>query len=302
MNKMGNLDNLGPELLKVLAAVLEHESTTRAGMALGVSQSAVSHALRKLRHAFNDELLIRVGNKLVPTERGIELRPRVDRVLADIERLFERSVPFDPRNKFRITIAINAYGELVFLPRVLRALRKEAPNCELRMEAINEHRLEEDFLSSRIDIAIGRPFPIFESAKRRLLLTDEYVSCVWAKHPLATKRRVGLHEFLSYPHAVVATSGGASSIDRALERLGKSRNRTLRVGHFLNSPFLILGTEHILTGHRSMLEALSEHLPLRLFPTPLKLAKLKIHMFWQGRDDKKPANKWMRQFLVRTLC
>ena len=89
-NRIMNEDNpsvraMDLNLLRTLAAIFEARSLTIAGQRLGLSQSAVSHALRKLRHGFRDDLVVRQGNRLVLTPRGEGLAPRLARWLNELE-------------------------------------------------------------------------------------------------------------------------------------------------------------------------------------------------------------------------
>ena len=185
--------------LKVLAAVLNERSVTRAGRELGVTQSAASHALRRLRNTFGDQLLVRVGNRLVLTERGEALRPRVNRLLSEIADLVAAPAAFDPSAKLTVTIAATAYAEVAFVPALMRLLAVEAPKCQLRIRPLHDEALEDSLLAASVDLAIGRPAGDLPAIKRRLMATDEHVSCVSTCHPLATRRRITLQDFVRVP-------------------------------------------------------------------------------------------------------
>lgn len=297
---MAEFSDIDLNSLKVLATTLNLCSVSKAGRSLGVSQSAVSHALSRLRKAFGDELIVRVGNRMVATDRGQKLRPQLNRLLSELAGIIADPSPFDPHAGFNFTIACLPYCEIALIPSLLQWLQREAPQCRLRVETLDESKIEESLLAASFDLAIGRVFQELEGVKRRRVLVDEFVSCVRTGHPLTKKKQVSVKDFVHYPHIAVSVPGtgtGPTMIDRALQKQGEKRHVGLSVGDFLAAPLMVLDTDYILTSHRSMLEAMSKRLPLHLFPTPLQLPKLKVYMYWHSRDDNDAKNRWMRQLL-----
>src|SRR3954452_5979437 len=103
-------------LLRVLDALIEERSVTRAGARLGLSQSAVSHALNRLRYALQDELLVRGPDGMRPTPRGAELAPGVRQALTQL-RMALTAGPFVPaQSDRRFTIACNDYSSVALIP------------------------------------------------------------------------------------------------------------------------------------------------------------------------------------------
>jgi len=127
------LPALDLHMLLAFDALLRERHVTRAAERLEVGQSSMSASLAKLRDLFHDELLMRAGTGLVPTERAMALLPRVQEALAAMERVLEPATPFDPAtasHTFRMIVI--DYINLLVMPSLMRRLRAEAPGSARR--------------------------------------------------------------------------------------------------------------------------------------------------------------------------
>jgi len=125
--------DLDGHLLELLLAVLEEGSVTRAAERLGVTQSAVSHGLVRLRRICGDELFVKSGRGIAPTALAAELAGRARQLIDDL-RAFGRAAGFDPARLVQtFTIAANDLQRDLLLPPLLRRLRAAAPGVTLRV-------------------------------------------------------------------------------------------------------------------------------------------------------------------------
>ena len=131
---VANLNSLDLNLIRVFDALLRERSATRAGERIGLSQPAVSAALNRLRHAFNDQLFVRNGNEMVPTPRAESLAEPVRSALATLERAFEPKGPFDPAQLERTFTLLGAdFFSMLFMPQLSAKLAALAPKVKLRL-------------------------------------------------------------------------------------------------------------------------------------------------------------------------
>src|ERR1700756_3528099 len=134
MNRLHPMLDLN--LLRVFHVMLEERNVTRAGARLGLSQSAVSHALNRLRYALNDELFLRGPNGMVPTARAIEMGPQVHAARAQLQAAIAPA-DFSPANsERRFVLVAGAYACAVLAPPLVARLATEAPLAAL---AIRQH-------------------------------------------------------------------------------------------------------------------------------------------------------------------
>ncbi len=214
--------NLDLNLLRVFDALLEEQSATRAGSKLGLTQSAVSHALGRLRVSLGDELFVRGPLGLQATPRAMEIGGAIRAAL----KLLETAVlapRFDPMTDQRVfNVSASAYLCSVLMPGVVRRLQVEAPGVKLRVRGV-EGALAEDLDRGRLDLVIGG----FEHVAPRFVYTPLFTETgVWvirADHP-AAKGEITPRILAGLPFLVV--SGGQEDEDSG--RPGARRELGLR--------------------------------------------------------------------------
>lgn len=301
-NQMNNIHNLDLNLLKLLHHVLTTRHLVKAAEQLHVTQSAVSHALKKLRLFFDDELLVRVGNSMQLTPLAISLKPKVTRIMKLIEEDLLNSETFDPTisNK-TFTLRSSEHFDVVFLPNLLQFMQQNAPNCRLTVLPIEAGKLTECLDAAEADIAIDVDRKPAGELHSEQLTTMNFVSCVCQTHPLATKNKPNIHDFLNFEHALISTNNsGLGAVDSALQAQNKQRQIRLRIGKFAMAPQAILNTDMILTGPDRFLKQQAKLLPIHCFDTPISLPNFPISMLWHKRDDNDSANQWLRK-AIRTI-
>lgn len=208
-------------LLRVFAALMEERSVTRAGERLALSQSAVSHALSRLRDVLGDELFVRSAAGMNPTPRAREIAPGIARGLAQLQAALEPRA-FEPAaSRRRFQIAASPYLTLVLLPEVVRQLRREAPGASLGLR----HGLAgvADALDSgRVDLALGSFEHVPERLEAETVLTERRVWAACADNAAAAAASSAA-EMAALPRLVIASEEpdetlGGRVFDHDLER------------------------------------------------------------------------------------
>jgi DNA-binding transcriptional LysR family regulator len=197
-----HFNSLDLNLLRIFDTLLDERSVTRAGARLGMTQSAVSHALNRLRHALDDELFIRTPDGMRPTARAVEIGPAVRAALANLQVALTPSVFEAASVHRRFTLMAGPYSSAVLLPQVAARLRDAAPFVQLRIEA-PDARLIENLDAGEIDAALtpNKPFPRRFTYEK--LFEETVVWVVRAGHP-AARGPVSLEALCAIPHIVVA--------------------------------------------------------------------------------------------------
>ncbi len=176
--------SLDLNLLRVFDALAEERSVTRAGERLGLTQSAVSHALNRLRYALEDELFLRGPDGMTPTPRAQEIWPELRRGLGQLQHALAPTefVPAEAERTFNIS-ASPYIGE-IFLPHVIARVRAEAPNIQIHVRS-PDPGLGEGLETGRLDLAIGVFGRTSEVFSRETLFEERLVWAVRADHPAA---------------------------------------------------------------------------------------------------------------------
>ena len=171
-------------LLRVFDALIEERSVTRAGERLGLSQSAISHALNRLRYVLQDELFVRVADGMRPTPRAAEIAPRLREGLLQLQLALGPTEFVPEQTERRFTIACGEYVGTVLVPGLIARIRTLAPNAELRIRPSNMG-VTEALFAGRIDLAIGSFRRVPEPFVCETLFQETRVWVLSADHPAA---------------------------------------------------------------------------------------------------------------------
>lgn len=286
-----------------LDALLETRSVTLAAKQLGITQSAMSHRLHKLRQQLGDPILAGGRAQMVLTPRAEAMGPPLRRALADLRAAIRTAEPFDPSTSARtFTVAANDYGELVALRPLLRRLAAEAPGIAVVMEPISNN-LDERLASGAIDAAVTASGPTAPSLRRKVIARDTFAVAVRNGHPaLRNKRQMSLETYVSLPHLQVAPMGLPGSIvDARLAALGKSRHIAVRVSSFVSAPLLVAASDLVATLGVHLLRAASEFVDLEILTPPISLPSTDIVMQWHPRSHVDAGHVWLRKMVASSM-
>jgi DNA-binding transcriptional LysR family regulator len=193
-------------LLRIFDVVLEERSVTRAGARLGLTQSAVSHALNRLRYTLDDELFVRGPSGMQPTPRALEIGPQIHAALTQLQTAIDPG-GFDPATSDRrFTIAAGAYACAVLGPPLVAKLTEASPHAELAITDRTPDLL--DRLDARqVDFMISSLISGPDRLAREPLLSEALAWVARAGSPLALKNRVELEDLVETPHVVIRREG-----------------------------------------------------------------------------------------------
>jgi DNA-binding transcriptional LysR family regulator len=285
-------------LFVALDALLAERNVTRAAARLGISPSAMSHALARLRSLTGDELFIRRGREMEPTARAAEFLAPIHKALGEIAHVLAPPPQFDPKSlRVRVDIAMSDYVELVLLPGVLGRLAAEAPGVELRIVPLQDD-LGRLLASGAVSLAVApvRATDVLAGLASRALFADRLVCVVRRRHPLA-QGKLTIDGYAAASHVLVATQGAeVGAVDIALASLGLRRQVALTVPHLLVAPHLIAATDLVLTLPERLARVLARPLGLALLrpPRELGLHTVTISALWHERTQEAADLCWVR--------
>lgn len=305
-----NLRTFDLNLLKVLDAVMSERNLTRAAHLLALTQPAVSNALRRLRDALGDELLVRKGRALEPTDRGLELWLAVRATLEQLQTSLLPSVfePASATTAFVLTLADSTAAEL--MPALVATITAQAPNVSLRVVPLTTRDPRRMLEEGQADLAIGH-FPAVRaevtaraqsgelvSYQHQRLFASDYVCVMRQGHPLATAA-LTLDHFCAARHMLVSFSGRAHGfVDEALALLGRSRRVVLTVNQFFTAGKVVINSDllTVLPRHFVNVTGFADQLVLRELPFPV--APIQVDALWHQRHTNASAHAWLRAQVV----
>jgi len=281
--------SLDGRLLQLLVAVVETGSVTGAATQLGVTQSAVSHLLDKLRAITGDPLFVKSGRGIVATARAEDLAVQAREMLDTMQR-FASSGPFDPaRWQTTFTVAANDFQRDVLLPPLMARLRALAPGVALRVIPSDIPSLEM-LRNAHCQLVISPRPPDGADILQKRLFEDEYRVFF---DPTQRKPPTSRAQYLAAQHiTVVYEPRRALDLDQWLAARGVQRNFAVMVPGFAGLPSFIRGSQLLATApgllHAHLLRDLG------CARVPVACPKMPMYMIWHMRHQHDPAHRWLR--------
>lgn len=290
------LHELDLNLLFALDALLDEGSVTKAARRVGITQPAMSNALKRLRVALGDEVLVRAGSSMVPTPRAVELAGPVREALGTLQRALDSDSPFDPASATRtFRIASTDYAELVLLPGLVQLLRGRAPSVDLFVQPLEGDIPRSELEAGDLELAVG-VFPDPPAGHvQQALFRDRFVCVVREGHPRVPRGGLDLDTYCKLDHILISPRvGGPGVVDHFLAREGRARRIALRVPHFLVAPLVVAKSDMVLTLASRVACQMAPVLGLRILQPPLELPTFTVRQIWHGRFRHDPAHRFLR--------
>jgi DNA-binding transcriptional LysR family regulator len=290
--RLMHVERVDLNLLPALAALLEERQVSRAAQRMHLSQPAMSRTLQRLRHTFDDDLLVRGADGFVLTSRAVRLQQELGRVLPQLDALFADEF-FDPgaaEEKYRL--AGSDYVVLSFASLVYRIVLARSPRSSLYFETWHDHSFN-GLDDGTLDLAFyGGAGP--EHLRSEHLFTDQLRCVVSNDHPLASASSISLTDYLKWPHLVISIDRDRQpAIDDKLDKIGASRRAGLTLPFHAVAPATVAGTPLIATIPARLLIGTTLD-GLTILDAPKQLRTFQYFMTWSARVDRDQAHAWLR--------
>ncbi|RYZ42870.1 MAG: LysR family transcriptional regulator [Myxococcaceae bacterium] len=299
-----DLAGINLNLMVALDALLKEAHVTRAAARVGLTQSAMSHALGQLRELLDDALLIRGRGGMVLTPRAEQLAAPLRRGLVELQHALRNEPPFEPATASRrFSVATRDYFGSALLPSAMELLGREAPGVDLSVLHVENATYPALLESGEVDLVVVTP-PVesVPGLRQQKLFTEDFVCVVRKGHPLV-RRTLDLDTYRELSHILISPRGdGVGAVDKALAQRGLPPRRiALRVTSFLIAPLVVAGSDHVLTAPRRLIAAFSQAYPLQVFAPPLPVPSFDMIQVWHERFDGDPAHQWLRGLVARAV-
>lgn len=288
-------------LMRSLQVLLEERHVSHAADKLNITQSAASRHLSQLRELFNDPLLIRDGNTLVPTPKALQLQEKlVDWFVGLDDLLIDET--FEPtRWREEFVMSSSDYVAQYILPDIIDVFAEQAPNATLSYRLWNPKML--DALSST-DIHLASSMSLEQpSGLCSVQIGEDYPVCIMGEqHPLAEKPSLTVEDLLDYGHIKVIGGGDKDSyVDTALKDLGKQRHIALNVPFFYAATPPLCKHDLLMITPEHIARNFAQQFPLVYKPLPVTTPCYRYWLVWHERYDKTPAHRWARSVIQTAM-
>jgi len=314
------LATLDLNLVVAFDVLARERNVTRAAQRMGVTQSAMSHALGRLRELLADPLLVRSRGGMVLTPRAESLVVPLRGGLVTIGRALGQPSRFEAKSARRaFCIASPDLFDVLAMPPLLERIREEAPGVDMAVVPADARRLADQLETGEVDIAIvpqidglgnEQPTAAESGLVRRTLLRDGFTCFVRVNHPCLSAQRgrrrkkiahatLSLDSFVALPHALVSPTGeGRGFVDQILEQRGLTRRIALRVPHFYSALAIVAKSELIMTAPTALSRLASADLPVVALRPPLPLPKHNVNLVWHERFSNDAGHRWLRELVA----
>jgi DNA-binding transcriptional LysR family regulator len=285
-------------LLVALDALLAEGHVTRAAARLGLTQSALSRALGRLRVLLDDPLFVRTGHGMRPTPRAQALAEPLRRALEQLHSAVLDRPGFDPATSRRtFTLGTVDYALAVLLPPLLERLKEQAPGVDVTVRSIPR-----DFTGAleagELDMVLMPSRPTSAGLVWTPLFDERFVCVLREGHP-ALRQPLTLKRFAALGHVLVAPEGRpGSQVDDILAEQGMKRRVALLVPNFLVVPPVVAASDLIATLPVRVVRAFEGALALQRVAPPLKVPGFTLAQGWHERQRREPGHVWFRGLMA----
>lgn len=276
------------------------KKATLVAAELGITPPGVSHALKRLRDVFGDELFIRRPHGLEPTAFAMAIAPHIRLAISELRDSLSAPEEFDPSTA-DTTLRIGAfdYEQATLVPEIISKLTEEAPRLRLVLRPLGRVSAIRALADGTLDLAIGYFWTMPESMLVTGLYTETYVVVARKSAGLADTG-LSLDQFSAAPHVLVSPAGDLQGVvDSALARIGRTRRVIASLPLFLPALAAVQATGAMATIPKRLAEHFAASFDLDILPLPLEVRSFDVSVVRHKREARSALHTWVTQILVQ---
>jgi len=304
-----NIGRIDLNLLVYLDALLRERNVTKAANQLGISQPALSNGLRRLRDLFDDPLLVRTSEGMIPTERAEQLQPVIRDVLSKVDMAVQPQADFDAANEEHLfRIMASDYAESTLFPHLLQRLRREAPGIILDILTPSDVSFL-DVERGKVDMVINRFETMPQSFHQKGIWKDHFACLTSIDNPIL--KNFTLETYMDAQHVWVSKTGMGIGVgmdphdvqhlgwvDESLCNIGKQRRITVFTRHYQAAMLLAEQNDLLVTLPSRAAKLQRDNPRVAILEPPFEIPPFELKMAWSPLVQHNPAHRWMRRFII----
>ena len=286
-------------LFVILNAIYTEGSLTKAAEVVGITQPAVSNALSRLREKFDDDLFVRTGTGMVPTQKTENIIADIQSALTLMQQSVNQPNSFDPaitERNFKLSLGDITEGRV--LPYMMKEIYKNAPN--ISVGSYNYRRIDQvhALATNNLDFVVDPVIPDSDEINSYKVFQDYFVVIHREGHPIQKIKKLTVDDLLSQKFINVSNRRkGLHMVDLELEKTGHRRDIALRCQHFLIAPEIIRETDAVIMATHSF--AKSNDLPF--VEIPQELPQMEYFLSWHKSDEGDGGHEWMKDLIIKAF-
>ncbi len=287
------LRSINLNLLPILQSLLTTRSVTRTAEQLHMSQPGVSDALAKLRIHYKDDLLVRAGGEMQPTQLALALQEELNGSIEALERVIERET-FDPGVlERRFVIATADVVVLALVNNLIEDLQKEAPGVMVQFEDLPSDYFD-SVRTGSIDLLLGPQYVLETKGLVEMALYDETVVCIARKNHPRIKGRLSTEDYRDLAHASFRANQRTDKTFQTLH-LGAAPNDIVRLPYYTLMPVIVEESDVVAMIPKRAAEYYAKRHNIQILNPPFKVPNVTIAAYWSRIHDRDPAHVWFRE-------
>lgn len=292
------LDQFDLNLLVAFNVLVEERNVTRAAARMNVTQSAMSAALKRLREAFSDDILVQHGRRMLPTSNALALAPQVSAAIADLRSILSTGMAFRPDESRRVfRLVASDYITTVLISPLLQRLAREAPHVRLDI-TLPRTTIGAQLEDGDIDLIISpEPF-LTTDHPMELLFEERHVVVGCASNPVFAQP-ITTESFYACGHVVVSVSRDGTFIDNWLRQHGERRRVEVTCASFIQAPWMLPGTTRLALMHERLARVMAPGLGLAIAEAPFDPPSMREMMQHHSARSTDQGLTWLRQLLTQ---
>ena len=304
-----NIGRVDLNLLVYLDVLLRERNVTKAANHLGLSQPALSNGLRRLRELFDDPLLVRTSEGMIPTERAEQLQPIIRDVLSKVDMAVQPQTAFDSANEEHLfRIMASDYAESTLFPDLLQRLRREAPGIILDILTPSDVSFL-DVERGKVDMVINRFETMPQSFHQKGIWKDHFACLTSIDNPIL--QNFTLETYMDAQHVWVSKTGMGIGVgmdphdvqhlgwvDESLCNIGKQRRITVFTRHYQAAMLLAEQNDLLVTLPSRAAKLQRDNPRVAILEPPFEIPPFELKMAWSPLVQHNPAHRWMRRFII----
>ena len=283
-------------LFVILNAIYTEGSLTKAAEVVGITQPAVSNALSRLREKFDDDLFIRTGTGMVPTQKTENIISDIQSALALMQQSVNEPDTFDTDTTSRtFKLSLGDISEGRVLPFIMKEIDQHAKNISVGSYAYKRSDQVHALSTNNLDFVVDPVIPVSDEINSYKVFQDHFVVIHREGHPIDQINNLTVDDLLAQKFINVSNRRkGLHMIDLELEKIGHRREIALRCQHFLIAPDIIRETDAVLLATHSF--ARKNSLPF--VEIPAELPQMEYFLSWHKNDEGDGGHEWMKKLII----
>ena len=274
-------------------------SLTKAAEVVGITQPAVSNALSRLREKFDDELFVRTGSGMVPTQKTENIIKDIQNALQLMQKSVNEPDEFNPETSERtFRLSLGDINEGRILAILMSKIGKLAPHVKIESYYSARDQVPHALATNELSFAVDPFIPNSKDTNSMQVFSDKFVVAHRANHDVSKIENLTLEEMLKLKYINISNrKRGASVVEMEMQKMQLQPEMALRAQHYLVTPEIVRSSDLCLL----CAETFAKKHGLSYVELPFKVPALEQYLIWHNSDDNDGSHIWMRNLIAESF-